>query len=228
MKQTCLLIAALLLAAIPSYATNTVEVEWSYNNGSLSILGNTGSPLAGNPTVNSGTGYVLQLGYYTTANSSNPFSGTWVPVFGPGTSNSLFSTAGMGTYFFDGSGGTLGSTGTDDSFSFDADVTSATPSTETGIPSAGQIMSIRYYNATTLGAATFFGAASDPSWQWISPGSPAAGGNAFDIYGDSNIMYQGGASVPETNISLAVPEPTPLSLVCGAVALGAVVLRRRR
>jgi len=195
--------------------------------GPLSIYASNGTtPLAGAAGSNGGVGFVVQLGYYTGATTSNAFLGTWTPVFGPSTSNSLFSTAGMGD-----DGGTV-ETGTNDEFSFTGTVTSATASTEVGIPSAGQIMSIRYYNATTVAGATDFGAISDPSggsaWLWESPvASPSIANNSYS-FSDPGVTYQGGASEPETNIASAVPEPASLSLIGGAIGIGAAILSRRK
>jgi hypothetical protein len=222
-------IASLLLAAIASHAQNTTAtVTWSYSEpvGSLTIYGPNGTtPLAGAAGSNGGVGFVLQLGYYTGATSANAFLGTWVPVFGPGTSNSLFSTAGMGD------DGATQETGTNDEFSFTGTVTSATASTEVGLPSPGQIMSIRYYNATSLAASTYFGAISDPSggsaWLWQPPvASPSVADNTYS-FADTGVVYQTGVGEPETNVSF-VPEPTALSLIAGAMGVGAMALQRRK
>jgi hypothetical protein len=143
----------------------------------------------------------------------------------------------MGTSVFNGSNGTIGTTSTDDRFSFTGTITDSTPTTEIGIPSAGQIMSIRYYNASTVAGATDFGAISDPSggeaWLWESPASVPPTGMTF-AFGDTGVVYEGAGgvvngsdTVPETNISL-VPEPATLSAMAGAVAVGAMVLRRRK
>jgi len=219
-------IAFLLLAAIASHAQSTATVKWSYSApvGSLTIYGPDGTtPLAGAAGSNGGVGFVLQLGYYTGATSSNAFLGTWVPVFGPGTSNSLFSTAGMGD------DGATQETGTNDEFSFSGTVTSDTASTEVGLPLPGQIMSIRYYNANSLAAATYFGAISDPlggsAWLWEPPvGPPSVADNTYSL-NDTGVVYQMGVGEPETNV-LLVPEPPVLSLM--AMAAGAIALRRRK
>lgn len=224
MKLITLLGALLLSGVVSCFAQNSVSLTWAYNFPSipLTILANDGvTPLNGAGTNANGDGFVLQLGYYTGATSVNPFLGTWVPVFGPGTSNSLFSTASMGD--------NVATTGTNDKFSFSGTITDSTPSTEIGIPAAGQIMTIRYYNAASLASSTFFGAVSDPAWVWESPSSPPpTQGMSFRFYNDSTAMYQGGATAPETNLSYsAVPEPASVSILAGGLALAAILRRRR-
>jgi hypothetical protein len=240
MKRSILLVlASVLLAASPGHATNSVGLVWEYAGPNpMTIFGSNGTtPLAGNAAVNGGTGFVLQLGYYTNATVSNPFAGTWVPVFGPGNadSNSLFSTAGMG----EGPG--VSTTGTDDSFIFNGTVIDSTPSTENGIPAAGTIMSIRYYNATSVAAATYFGAISDvdtaasAAWLWISPSNPAPFQGMSFNFSNTGVEYEapggtvsGVVTMPETNIPVSVPEPAAFWSVAGALAIGATVRRRRK
>ncbi len=231
MKQAVFLGIFLFVVAITGYAQSTAKVTWSYSEpatfGTLTIYGPDGvTPLVGAAGSNGGVGFVIQLGYYTLASSTNAFLGTWTPVFGPGTSNSLFSTAGMGEV-----SGTA-ETGTNDEFNFTGTVTSSDTSTEVGLPlPLNQIMSIRYYNATSLATATDFGAISDPTggsaWIWQAPvASPSIANDSFS-FEDSGVVYQGGASEPETNISL-VPEPATLSLFAGATGIGAAMVLRRR
>jgi len=229
-KRVLFLGVFLFLAAITSHAQNQVSLVWEYDRpaglGPLGILGPNGStPLVGGSASNGGVGYVLQLGYYTGATDGNLFgNGTWNAVFGPGTSNSLFTTAGMGD--------NTDATGTNDEFFLSGTIADATPSTEVGIPAANQIMSMRFYNATSLGAATYYGVATNDNWLWVAPTDPSNpnddmefnlndSGTEFDV----NSVFQSG--VPETNISV-VPEPAALPLMGGAMAIGAMVLRRRK
>jgi hypothetical protein len=225
MKKAVVLIPLLFLAAMTGRAQNSVSLTWSYDLPDVNYpiySANGTTPLAGAAGSNGGTGFVLQLGYFSLASgttASTLFQGTWVPVFGPGTSNSLFSNAGMGEFTNQSS-----TSGTDDQFDFSGVVTSATASTEIGIPSAGQIMSIRYYNSNSLATATLWGTVSDASWLWITPNNPPPTGMSFSML-DPDTVYQGGVSQAETNI----PEPGTLTMLLGAMtAGGALTLRRRR
>ena len=225
MKRVFLL-SSLLFSAVTLHAQNSVSLTWSYDRpsplGALAIYSTNGTTaLSGAGTSANGDGFVLQLGYYSGATSVNPFLGTWVPVFGAGSSNSLFSPATMG----DGTA----TTGANDEFSFTGTVTDSTSSTEIGIPAAGQIMSIRYYNATSVAASTYFGAVSDDSWLWVSPTNPPPTGMSFSMYGDPGLVYQSSATEPETNIAIsAVPEPGAFGALAGALVVGVALLRRRR
>lgn len=218
------ILLVLLITAFTARAQDsTATLTWKYNpiGTPEAIYASNGvTPLSGAGTSANGDGFVLQLGYYTGAtNGSDLFTGTWIPLYGPGSVNSgLFPTAGMG----DGTG----TTGTDDRFVLTGTV-DLTTNTTTDVPSQGQIMAIRYYNASSVGTATFFGAISDTSWIWETPlPEPSSPSMSFNFL-DSGVAYQGGASEPETNIS-TVPEPSTISFLAGAVAIGAMVIRRRK
>ncbi len=224
MKRIFCILGCLAIAAATARADQTIQLIWSYNfpGTYFQIYGPDGvTPLDGAGTGPGGSGFVLQLGYYSAATVGDPFAGMWVPVFGPGTSNSLFSTAGMG----DGTA----ATGTNINFSFDGTIDSGVPSTETGIPAAGQIMSIRYYNSYSLSgtdAATYYGAVSDDSWTWVSPADPAPPGMSFSLL-DPDVVYQGGVLQPETNLLYtAVPEPSAGILIVCATAMGGMARKR--
>ena len=224
MKRALLFLAlSLSLLTGPAHADQTANLTLSYTQigGSpLTILGPDGTtPLAGSTSSDQ---FVIQFGYYTGATSTNLFAGTWVPLYGAGAPNTLLSNAAMGV-------GVTTTSGTDDRFNLSGVVDISTPNTSTGIPSQGQIMAMRYYNADSLGAASFFGAASDLDWTWNSPeAAPGVATDSFNL-GQTGLSYQGGVSAAGTNIAYsAVPEPTDLRQVLGAVAVGALVLRRRR
>jgi len=191
---------------LPTFAQETVQVTWSFDSTSpLSIFAQNGTtPLAGADSSGNGTGFKVQLGYYTNAISANPFAGAWVPVLGQGTQNSLEPTASMGDNVSTVSG-------TDDRFSFTDTINTSQPSTDIGLPPAGTIMSIRYYNASTVAGATFFGAASNSAWVWESPDSPPPFPMSFNVDETGNV-FQGGADTIETNIAV-VPEPSFFALV---------------
>jgi PEP-CTERM motif len=225
--KTVKLFAALLVCAVSSLAAcqaATVGLTWQYNNTTpQTIQDQNGTALSGAGSAADGDGFVLQLGYYSAATAVDPFAGTWTPVFGPGTTNSLFSSAGMG----DGKA----TTGTDDRFFFTGTIDTANASTTVGIPASGQIMSIRYYNAASLDSATFFGAASNSTWIWTSPGiAPAP--MSFNINQSGTVFQAASGSpapmVPQTNI-MAVPEPSTWALIgFGAATTTAALTGSRR
>jgi hypothetical protein len=220
--KIAVLFLSLTLASLIVRADDTVQVAWAYDQiGALSIFGSNGTtPLAG-----SAGGFILQLGYYTGATgstSSTLFQGTWTALYGEGTANtSLFATAAMGS-------GITPVSGTDDRFNISGTVDTSIATTSTGIPTAGTIMAIRYYNANSLGSATYYGAASNPLWTWVSPTTPQPTNTQWNI-ADTGTVFQGAASEPETNIATsAVPEPATMSLMAGAIAIGVTGLLRRR
>jgi hypothetical protein len=187
--------------------------------------------LVGGTASNGGAGFVIQLGYYTNATSSSLLgNGTWNAVMGPGTSNTLFPTAGMGDNI-------AAATGTNDEFFLSGTVADATPGTEVGIPSGGQVMSMRYYNATALASATYYGVATNSAWDWVAPTDPTNPNDSMTFNlndaGTEVLMsgsFQSESGSPQTNIHVAaVPEPAALSIMMsGAISIGALVLYRRK
>jgi hypothetical protein len=194
-----------------------VNLQWAYNFPSAqTILGSDSLPLSGSGSTADGDGFALQLGYYTGATAGNPFLGTWVPVFGE-TSNSLFANAGMG----DGKA----VSNTDARFVLNANIDTSVASTLIGVPAAGQIMAIRFYNAISVSAATYFGAAANASWLWVAPSDPQPTGMSFNMKSDPGVVFLGGGSTPQTN-QVLVPEPS--SILLGFLGLTALAARRRR
>ncbi len=195
MKTPLLLsLAALLMFSITAPA-NTIKVTWGYNSqaGAVHIYGNDGSTLLSGADNGgaTGTGFAVELGYYSQATAANPFAGTWVPVFGKGDANPLFATASLGD------GRTTADDGTDIRFSLTGVIDSAVPATLTSLPPAGQIMAIRYYNAAQPANATYYGTASNPAWQWVAPSDVPPLPLSFNA-SQSGTVFQGG-TYAETN-----------------------------
>jgi hypothetical protein len=218
MKKSVLL---LFLAVSPfiARADNTAQVDWEYQDISpQSIFASDGvTPLAG-----SAGSFALQLGYYSASTASSPFAGTWIPLVGPGSANpSINPSASMGS-------GVTAVSGTDDRFNLLATLDQQTTNS---LPSSGSnILAMRYYNASSIASATFYGAVANAAWTYSSlafastPPSPVY----FNI-NDSGAVFQGGASEPETNISLnSVPEPSTYAYLAGSLGICAMFTRRRR
>jgi hypothetical protein len=185
--------------------------QLNLNSGSLTLNNsNTTTPLA--------IGDVLQFGYYTGAtNSSTLFSGTWVPLTGFGGGNSAFTNIAIGYASTNGAG-----PGT---FAFALTFTNGSSTSGVNLPSAGQIMSILFYNGTTLANSTYYGAASDVSWTWLAPASvPPVMAFSFDDTGikwlDNSVNTNN--STAYTGTLLAVPEPSFIMLF--ALGTGLLVL----
>ncbi len=208
-----------VMAAVSSTAiyADTIGLTWKYNPPTAQRIYQADgiTPLSGAGTAANGDGFALQLGYYSMSTTSNPFNGTWIPVFGENTSTSLFSVATMGD--------NTAKTGTDVRFLFSGTIDTAIPGTIAGLPAAGTIMAIKYYDANLITNMLAYGAASNSSWLWISPSAiPPPGGMMFNMK-DPGMVYAGGVSVPMVN----VPEPAAAALLLmGGGAL--LTLRRRR
>lgn len=200
---------------VSSAAVLTTTVSWESVIGVLKGSNNSTALTAG--TGADGDGAVLELGYYSTATTTNNFSGTWIPLTGPNSANTAFSNTSIGDQ-----GG-----GPDGQFSISTTFTAGSPTTGNNLPGSTSIpLVIRFYNATTIGASTAYGAVSNDSWLWVlpsvTPGStltlslnPSNGGNE----------WLGGGAGFYTNIP--VPEPTSFVFV-GLATLGMTVIRRRR
>lgn len=223
-----------LLLGITNLTANAVQTSvglvWQYAtpSGNNPIYNSTNTiALAGAGNVGIlGDGFVLQLGYYSSATTSNPFLGTWTPLLGSGGATGIEPTASMGDITSPAPTST-----SDDSFTFSDTIFGNT----TGIPVTGTVMSIRFYDATSVGSATHYGAVSKSTWLWISPTFPApVPGMSFDMT-SSGLVYEAtaGHSVggtitrAQTNIS-TVPEPSTYALLGTGLLTTFTLLRRRK
>jgi hypothetical protein len=205
--KSLLVIAA--LAATP--LANGAIVRIDYKNGTgFELNDNAGVPLTqGNPAVDQ-DGAVIQVGYYTLATTSDPFAGDWVPMIGPGQSDPLYATigdkGGKGAGLFSGEGG-FGET-SPGPFDF---------------PAVGMPLSIRFYDATTIGGAGHFNAVSSAAWLWEGPGDPE---NLISMnLSNAILLWQDG---PDSAFRTTIPVPEPGVAVLLGAALGAAAFRRTK
>lgn len=202
-----------------------------FDSGSFQIFDNptlhSGSnvPLTGgNPTVD-GDGDVLQLGYYTGAtDNNNNFTGTWVPLTGETSLNTAYSHTSIGDRNAFGAG--------DGTFANSLNFVAADATSGNSLPPAGTILSIRFYNSTTIASSTFYNVVSDDLWKWSAPATPTASvvmsldDPLLEWY--SVFLGQAAGSAFHTTIATAIPEPSTLaSLILGGSALALAGSRRR-
>lgn len=205
-KITLSIIIAFLLGA----TTQAQSIAYSIDSGSFSLTDLDNSTLLSAGTSAAGDGFALQLGYYSTSTVGNLFSGTWTPFAGAGTSN--FSTLSIGDFNANGAGA-----GT---FAFDLTFSNANVS----LPTAGQILGLRFYNSTTVAAATAFGSMSAASWTWVSPADPQPPGRTMSLDDGGLVWLNNDVAFTGT----AVPEPATYAAILGLVTLGLVSYRRFR
>lgn len=184
-----------LLIADQNLSAATIQINWTTDR---QLANDHSSPLSAGTSID-GDGTLLQLGFYNSATTANPFSGAWV----------VMATA------------SIGDTGVNQVGIFNV-TTTLTEGAFTQ-PAIGTPLAIRFYNGTTVANSTFFNAASDTSgsWNWIAPGSPVPVLNLTITKAVS--VFQASDSPHLTTIP--VPEPTSVALLLGAVTL---TLRRRR
>ncbi|MCF7730841.1 MAG: hypothetical protein K9N23_04100 [Akkermansiaceae bacterium] len=203
------LVLALLLEPHVGECATSVSIHWynDFPNGTeLTDIDRT--PLT-TGTENGGDGAVLQLGYYTSGSSANPFSGDWVPLTGPG-SDPLLST-------------TIGDTIWDVPGKFN--ITTGFKSDYPNVPPSGTPLAIRFYDSTSLPTANYFNAVSntDGTWDWTTT-APSATMTLAIRLSTATQVWQGGAD-SAFRTTIPVPEPSTLWLLANPLWF---VLRRRR
>lgn len=214
----------LYLAAASELGLAQSVTQINMDSGSFQMMNQASSFLTAGP-AGDGNGAVLQLGYYTGATDpSNNFTGTWVPLTGLGSANTDYNTTSIGDKNSD--------TGnTDGTFVLQLFFGNAGSSMNLPV-STNQILSIRFYNGTTLANSTFYNAVSSDDWKWQTPAA-APNSPVITISLDKqNIEWesivrlgQAGSTAFHTTIS-AIPEPSTYALF-GLGAFGMMVLRRR-
>lgn len=215
--------AAAFTATSQAAIVTSVDINWDGGNGIATLFKNQSGALLSNGVLTAdGDGFALQLGYFDGASTANNFAGTWIPLTGFGTLNTQYSSFTVG----DGEGGAGEVYG---SFKFEPAVAARGSSLplSTTIP-----LSIRFYNAASVGAATFFNTVSNDAWLWRAPANdqpvPAPPVNIQNLgvleYQSIAQLGQPGTSAASTTIP--IPEPTSAFLV--AVGAAGLMMRRRR
>ncbi len=98
------------------------------------------------------------------------------------------------------------------------------------LPSAGTILSIRFYNGTTLAGSTFFNTVSNNNWIWQTPAAPPTNPVIAISFDNAGLLWEGGVnSAFHTTIPFAaVPEAsTYASTLLGLAGFGLAAIRRR-
>jgi hypothetical protein len=179
------------------------------SNGTTKLTAGTGSD---------GDGAILQLGYYTSATTVNNFGtagGTdWIALTGSGGVNSAYSNLSIG----DTGGAAAGL------FNVQPQFTQGSGTTGVSLPSVGQILTVRFYNTTTITGSSKYNAVSNDSWAWIAGGDPTPSLLTLSL-GAANLVWLDSGNAFKTTLS-AVPEPATCSLL-GLGVLGMMFRRRK-
>jgi hypothetical protein len=212
------------MAALLTFSQAAPLVTFNIDSGSRSLRDNLGVPLTvGNPSLN-GDGAILQIGYYSTATIADNFSGTFIPLTGAGSLFGVVTTI-----------GDTASNGPSDGEIF-TDPINLFGGTNGGVndglfPAPGTPLSIRLFNSTTLGGATFTESISNDLWLWQTPANAPSQPIINLFLGSAGLTAKSGASVssPSANVGTntpVVPEPTSAALMM--VGLLSLAARRRR
>ena len=190
----------LLLQALRSDSA-TLVINWSVASDPVRKLVNNSSVPLSAGTSAAGDGTLLQLGFYSTATLSNPFSGTWVV---------LAST-------------TMGDDGVniDGKFSTSTVLGSGT-FTE---PAVGTPLSIRFYDGISVNTSSYFNSVSNTSgaWNYIAPADvPPVISMVIDK--NSNVAFDGVFG----DFKTVRPIPEVSSAILALIAAIPMLLGRRR
>jgi hypothetical protein len=218
MKKSFYTASFLVLSA----CANAAIVEVSFSTDGLLLRNNLGGLLSAGGLAN-GDGALLELGYFSSATPAGTgnFSGTWIPLTGPNSGNTEFALSSIG----DGEGPNGEAYPL---WAFDT----ARPNSVAVMPAVGTVLSIRFYNAQSLAASTFFNTVSNDTWLWKAPGlsAPTPPQVLMSLQDGSlewqSISVSGQAGTTAFTTSLPVPEPTSAFLV--AVGAAGLMMRRRR
>jgi len=217
-------------------ATHAATLTVNFASDGVILYDQTGlTALSGGlPTID-GDGFVLQLGYYDGATIGNNFSGNWVALTGEGSANTggaIQNSSPTLTFNKTSIGDRKNEGASNGEFYLSVQFDTANANTSSNLPGSTSIpLSIRFYNASTLGAATRYNTISNDAWLWVTPFTPeplpidislAASGAEWE----STAVGQPVGNQGKTTL-VFVPEPSS-SLLLLAGLMGLAVNRRRR
>lgn len=220
MKKQIILTLALFASCTAINAAIVTQID--FNTDGPLFVNQLGAPLSAGGQAN-GDGFLYQLGYFSTATTANNFSGTWVPLTGEGSLNSDFASSRIGDG--DGADGEVYA-----SFTFDTGVSTR----GSALPSSNAVpLSIRFYNASTIAAATFYNTVSNDLWLWKSPATPAPlPPTVFMSLTDPGLAFESvdvnGQTLGASQLRTTIPVPEPTSAFLVAVGAAGLMMRRRR
>jgi hypothetical protein len=171
-------------------------------------------------------GDVVEFGYYNQANATNPFAGTFIALSGGTITNTALTPTSNGFSTTQDTVHTIigGDTNTGalaGEFVYELVFNQG----DANLPANNQIMSMLFFNNTTVASSTDYGAASDPAgfaaWYWTNSTSDLnfqlnySMGDAGVTWLDNDVAYTG------------VPEPGTSSLLVGGLIVVALARTRR-
>jgi hypothetical protein len=198
----------MILGTASSAEVAIVRLDYS-NAPGFELRDNSGVPLTPGNLAVAQDGAVIQIGYYTLATTSDPFAGDWVPMIGPGLGSGTFSTIGD-------KGALAGLFSGNQSFG-------ETPLGPYTFPSIGTLISLRFYDATTVAGSAHFNAVSSTNWIWTGATDPE-GVISVDMT-NSTLLWQDGLG---SAFRTTIPVPEPGGTVLLAVAMAASTFSRKR
>ena len=222
-----------LLAVLHPTAQGASQVQVNFESGSQIVFGSLSGAL--NPgSAADGDGAVIQLGYYAAATIGNNFAGTWHALTGAGSLN-IGGDTGSGLTFDTTSIGDIGggaAPGGSGIFAFSLVFDNTVSGTFADLPGSITIpLAIKFFNAPSLGASTYFNVVSADAWLWKLPATPSPLPPTINLsLDDAGLEWQSIAVAgqsPSTafHASIAiVPEPTATLLI--GLGFAAFAMRR--
>ncbi len=207
MKTLPILLCLLTPAIFPQAQAASVYLKSAMLAGYL-LQDAAGVPLTAG-SGQSGTGSLLEFGYYSAATSASPFAGQWNPLTGPDSAGMVVTT--IGSNYLPKNG----------YFSQSLFLDTTLP----GFPADGIPLALRFYNGKTRANSTAFNAVANTAGLWDS--NSIGTQISISIGAVPGTVWQSGpASAFRT--AIPIPESGPSVLVSAAAALAALAALRRR
>jgi len=207
-----LIVAALLLALVSTGHGQTAQTQVFLESSAATLRNEADAVLSGG-TIADGDGTVLQLGYFSAATAGNNFLGTWVPLSGEGSLNTATVTGSSISYNQTSIGDLNAEGGANGMFFFELLFTNSGTNGQS-LPTVAQDdvvpLAIRFYNAVTLGASTYYNTVSSDSWIWTAPS--ASPGNSVTVSLSDTLEWEsiavyGQPLSSDFQTTILIPEP---------------------